>query len=157
MGNSIAVIKAHYKRAVPQPVAEEFWKLAPLEPGKVIPVPATAWSSKEPYLTTDHKDSHMSEIEDHQIEHLQGPDPEFPTLQFRFAKTMTENPHAYTVKTRTNEGEYAKLFHLIDEHGVWEAWGKNGCRYKYYYHEGWKYWRMTNDLSKSKIINRARA
>ena len=45
MGNSIAVIKAHYKRAVPRGVAEEFWKLAPIpaEPGKVIPVPATAW------------------------------------------------------------------------------------------------------------------
>ena len=81
------------------------------------------------------------------IEFLQQPAPEFPTLQFRFAKTMAETPHAYVVRTRANEGEYVKLFGLITEHGVWEVWRKNGRRYQYYYRDGWKYWRMTNDLA----------
>ena len=51
------------------------------------------------------------------IEFLQQPAPEFPTLKFRFAKTMAETPHAYVVRTRANEGEYVKLFGVSTEHG----------------------------------------
>jgi hypothetical protein len=89
------------------------------------------------------------------IEHLQKPDPEFPALQFRFAKTMAETPHAYTTRSPVNEAEYVKLFHLIAEQGVWEVWPKNGRRYRYYYHGGWKYWAMTSDVRHSHVINRA--
>lgn len=152
MGTSLPMIKTHYKRAIPRGVAQRFWKLAPVlvEPGKVIPVPATAWSKQEPDLTFDREDSQMNEMEE-QIEFLQQPLPEFPTLKFRFAKTLAETPHAYTVRSQANEGEYAKLFGLIDEHGVWEVWGKNGRRYQYYYRDGFKYWRM------GQVINRAKA
>jgi hypothetical protein len=42
MGNSLAVIKVHYRRAIPPSVAKEYWELTPLgEPGKIIPI-ATA-------------------------------------------------------------------------------------------------------------------
>jgi hypothetical protein len=90
------------------------------------------------------------------IEFLQQPTPEFPTLQFRFAKTMAETPHAYVVRTGANEGEYVKLFGLITEHGVWEEW--KGRRYQYWYAgDGFKYWRMTDDVTESQVINRAKA
>jgi integrase len=40
MGNSLAMIKTHYRRAIPQVVAEEYWKLTPShsEPGKIVPI-----------------------------------------------------------------------------------------------------------------------
>jgi len=40
MGNSLAMIKTHYRRAIPFGVAQEFWQLAPSrsEPGKIIPI-----------------------------------------------------------------------------------------------------------------------
>jgi integrase len=39
MGTSLAMIKTHYKRAIPQSVAEGFWELTPSSPaGKIIPV-----------------------------------------------------------------------------------------------------------------------
>jgi integrase len=42
MGTSLAMIKTHYKRAIPREVAEEFWKLTPPkeEPGKIISIAA---------------------------------------------------------------------------------------------------------------------
>jgi integrase len=140
MRTSLAMIKTHYKRAIPQPVAEGFWKLTPSQPqpGKIIPVPATAWS-KEPDLTTDDL-----------IEHLQRPDPEFPALQFRFAKTMASTPHAYVRRTQENEAEYIKLGNRIGEEGVWEEW-KDGRSYRYLTIGPFKYWQMGH------VINRARA
>jgi integrase len=43
MGNSLAVIRGHYRRAILPSVAEEFWKLTPPgEPGKIIPIARTA-------------------------------------------------------------------------------------------------------------------
>jgi hypothetical protein len=57
-----------------------------------------------------------------QIEFLQQPNAEFPTLAFRFAKTMREHPHAYVVRSRANEDDHTELFHRIGEEGVWEEW-----------------------------------
>jgi hypothetical protein len=39
MGTSLDMIKRHYRRAIPQPVAEGFWKLGPSQPdpGKTMP------------------------------------------------------------------------------------------------------------------------
>jgi integrase len=42
MGNSLAIIKRHYRRAIPLAVAQEFWTLSPPEPGKIISIPAAA-------------------------------------------------------------------------------------------------------------------
>ena len=77
-------------------------------------------------------------------------------LSFREAKTMPECPHEYAVRTPENEAAYVALFNLIIEHGVPETWG--GRRYWYWYPgDGWKYWRMTNDVRHSRVLNRARA
>jgi hypothetical protein len=77
-------------------------------------------------------------------------------LSFRVAKTMPEAPHEYVVRTPENEAAYVALFNLIIEQGVHEKWG--GRRYQYWYPgDGWKYWRMTNDIRHSRVLNRARA
>jgi len=76
-------------------------------------------------------------------------------LSFRVAKTP-ECPHEYTVRTPENEAACVALFNLIGEKGVREKWG----RYRNQYWDpgdGWKYWRMTNDIRYSRVLNRARA
>ena len=80
----------------------------------------------------------------------------FPTLRFKFAKTMPGIPHWYVVRSPENETDYVRLFHRIGEAGVWEEW-KDGRRYQYYYRDGFKYWRMSDELTESQVINRAKA
>jgi hypothetical protein len=41
MGNTVQIIKKHYKRAVPKLEADKFWALRPQRPGKIIPMPAS--------------------------------------------------------------------------------------------------------------------
>jgi len=96
--------------------------------------------------------SKMPELRAH---HPSGHPPEFPSLRFRFAKTMPEIPHEYVVRSPENEEEYVALFHRIGEEGIWEKF--QGQPYQYLYLDGWKMWRMTNDLTQSRIINRAKA
>jgi hypothetical protein len=93
MGTSLAMIKAHYKRAIPGEVAQEFWKLAPSpeSPGKIIPIIPSMDSMNE-----------------------------FPSLRFKFAKTMPEIPHYYVVRSPENNREYEALFDRIAREGVWE-------------------------------------
>jgi hypothetical protein len=68
----------------------------------------------------------------------------------REAKTMLEAPHEYVVRTPENEAAYVALFILIGENGVQEKWGR--YKYKYWYPgDGWKYWRMTNDIRYSRV------
>jgi hypothetical protein len=84
------------------------------------------------------------------IEHFQKLNPDFPTLQFRFAKTMPEHPHSYVRRSPENEDEYLRLFHRITKEGVLETF--QGRRYRYWYAgDGFKYWSMGH------VINRARA
>jgi integrase len=126
MGNSLAVIKTHYRRAIPREVAQEFWQLAPSPAtthGKIIP---------------------MENMMD-----------EFPGLKFKFAKTMPDSPHFYVVRDAQNNIEYEQLFARITQEGVWEEW-QDGRQYKYLSLGSWRYWAMTEDLAKSKIINRAK-
>jgi hypothetical protein len=68
---------------------------------------------------------------------------------------MPDSPHFYVVRTPENNAEYERLFNLIAEQGVWEEW-QDGRQYRYLYREGWKYWAMDNDITKSTVINRAR-
>jgi hypothetical protein len=86
-----------------------------------------------------------------------GPPAEFPTLKFRFAKTMPEIPHYYVVRLAENNQEYEALFDRIAREGVWEEFKKRSYQYWYDPAGGWKYWRMDNDLAKSVVINRSRA
>jgi hypothetical protein len=84
-----------------------------------------------------------------------GPPVEFSTLKFRFAKTMPEHPHEYARREEDNKVEFVELFRRIGEQGVWEEF--EGKRYRYLYLGPFKYWRMTNDVRQSHVINRAKA
>jgi hypothetical protein len=69
---------------------------------------------------------------------------------------VNQAPHEYVVRTPENEAPYVALFNLIVEDGVHETW--RGRRYQYWYPgDGWKYWRMTDDIRQSRALNRARA
>jgi hypothetical protein len=77
-------------------------------------------------------------------------------LSFQVAKTMPKCPHEYVVRTPENKAAYVALFNLIIEQGVREKWGR--AWYQYWHPgDGWKYWRMTNDIRQSRVLNRARA
>jgi hypothetical protein len=77
------------------------------------------------------------------------------TLPFRFAKTMPDNPHEYTVRSAATEEAYVQLFQAIQEHGTPELY--QGRRYRYLRPgDGWKYWAMTSAVGQSRIINRAK-
>jgi len=72
-----------------------------------------------------------------------------------FAKTMPQWPHEYIVKGKTADHEtYEAMFHAIGERGDWGDW-KGTPRQYYRPGDGWYYWRMTEDVSESVIINRA--
>jgi hypothetical protein len=76
-------------------------------------------------------------------------------LSWRFAKTMPETPHEYTVrgKPEGNEADYEALYHDIQQIGVDER--HNGRKKKYLYPgDGWKYWAMTTHLPSSHVLNR---
>jgi hypothetical protein len=124
MGTSLDMIKGHYKRAIPQPVAEEFWKLTPsptVSPSKIIPM------------------DNVMDIMD-----------ELPGLRFKFAKTMAHIPHWYVVRSPENNAEYETLFMRIAQEGVLEEF--RGRRYRYWYAgDGFKYWSMGQVINRAEV------
>jgi hypothetical protein len=75
-------------------------------------------------------------------------------FEFKFAKTMPEIPHWYTVRTAENEADYVELFLTIQREGVDEKFGRRVYRY-WRPGDGFKYWTMTTEVARSQVINRA--
>ncbi len=75
-------------------------------------------------------------------------------LDWRFAKTMPQHPHWYIRRDPAIEDVYVALFRATVEHGQWESFYKRRVQYLYL-GDGFKYWRMTDDLNVSRILNRA--
>tara|TARA_Y100000401_G_C8256741_1_gene191124 strand:- start:51 stop:329 length:279 start_codon:yes stop_codon:yes gene_type:complete len=75
---------------------------------------------------------------------------------FKFAKTMKNIPHSYTLK---ENWENKNLFHdivlFIREHGVQEKFYKK--TYTYLYLNGYKYWTMGFHPKITRLINKAKA
>ena len=75
--------------------------------------------------------------------------------EYRFAKTMPESPHFYTLKREwDNLKEFEKAVSYIRENGQKELW-QDGQHYTYLYVNGWKYWTMGSPVSETILINRA--
>ncbi|MCL2166636.1 MAG: hypothetical protein FWH49_05025 [Clostridiales bacterium] len=76
-------------------------------------------------------------------------------FEWTFAKTMPQCPHEYIVRGKTaDDNTYIAMFRTIEAHGVWGIW-KN-TRHQYLHPgDGHYYWKMTDDISESIIINRA--
>ena len=79
------------------------------------------------------------------------------SFSWTYAKTMPECPHEYIVRGKTADSEtYFAMFRAIEEHGVWREW--NGSPQQYLHPgDGYYYWKMTDIIEESIIINRARA
>jgi hypothetical protein len=75
-------------------------------------------------------------------------------LTWVFAKTMPETPHWYVVRSPANEETYLELFRTIEREGIWEQFEGYPYRYYWYRGDGYRYWAMTRDESKSRVINR---
>ncbi len=73
---------------------------------------------------------------------------------FRFAKTMPDAPHWYTLrKTWENDEEFVACVQFIRDHGNVEYfWGKPYTKLE---HGGYKYWSMGYPLDVTILINRA--
>jgi hypothetical protein len=69
-----------------------------------------------------------------------------------FAKTMPE----YIVRGKTaDDATYFAMFRAIESRGVWGEW--NGTPRRYLHPgDGCYYWKMTDDMSESIIVNRAK-
>jgi len=68
---------------------------------------------------------------------------------------MPQNPHEYVVRTKENDALYRLLFEATFK-GVHEEF--KGRMYQCLYPgDGFKYWRMTDDINESVVINRKRA
>ncbi|MEC9208988.1 MAG: hypothetical protein VX762_01015 [Bacteroidota bacterium] len=75
--------------------------------------------------------------------------------EYRFAKTMLDIPHYYTLKKEwDNPIEFENTVLYIRKHGMKELW-KDGQYYIYLYANGWKYWSMGSPVSETILINRA--
>lgn len=73
---------------------------------------------------------------------------------FKFAKTMANIPHSYTVKKTWDSQTFLDVVKFINENGVKERFYSKF--YTYYYANGYKYWTMDDDYSLTVIINRAK-
>ena len=78
------------------------------------------------------------------------------SFMWTYAKTMPQFPHEYIVRGKTADEEmYYKVFRTIEARGEWGEWG--GVPRQYLHPgDGFYYWKMTNVIQESIIINRAK-
>lgn len=74
--------------------------------------------------------------------------------EWKFSKNLAKTPHWYIVRGEVNENDYIKLYNYIKTHYVEERFYNKIFRYCYI--GEYKYWIMSDDISKSKIINRCK-
>jgi len=78
------------------------------------------------------------------------------SFAWTFAKTMPQCPHWYIVRGKTADNEtYFAMFRAIEERGVWGKWNGNPQQYLHP-GDGFYYWKMTDEIAESIIINRAK-
>jgi len=81
-------------------------------------------------------------------------------VEWRFAKTMPDAPHWYTV-LRWNPDKSKGFFLLaaaifeIGEEGIWTDPSGTTHQRKYFHLDGFKYWSMDASIEKTDLINRA--
>lgn len=77
------------------------------------------------------------------------------TVPWKFAKTMSATPHAYTIRDwrPAYQNEFVRFVELIRKHGHPENFYR--AVYVYFYIDGLKYWTMGDTLDGTVVINRA--
>lgn len=81
------------------------------------------------------------------------PDEFIAHAPWRFAETMPDQPHEYTVRGETPDEHFDWFVLYIREHGYRAKYG--GRYYVYLDVDGWKYWTMGAPVQMTTIINRA--
>ncbi len=82
--------------------------------------------------------------------------------RWRFAKTMPQWPHEYTVRNwDPDEDAFEEMVRWIRDHGEVRKWYPNPAKafhynHTYLDHDGWQYWTMGNPVAETTVINRAR-
>ena len=72
---------------------------------------------------------------------------------WRFAKTMPDQPHEYTVRGETPEQDFEWFVLYIREHGHRANYDDKS--YTYLEVDGYKYWTMGAPVAATTIVNRA--
>jgi|TARA_B110000259_G_C13848747_1_gene335870 hypothetical protein len=78
--------------------------------------------------------------------------------EYKFAKTMADIPHSYTLLHKhwsNRKDEWFGVIKFVWENSVKEHW-KYGKYYNYYYANGYKYWSMDPSIAKTDLLNRAK-
>jgi hypothetical protein len=76
------------------------------------------------------------------------------TAPWRFARTMPNEPHEYTLRGETPDEEFEAFVLLIQRQGYSGEY--KGRTYTYLNVDGWRYWTMGEPVDATTIINRAR-
>jgi hypothetical protein len=76
-------------------------------------------------------------------------------LDWVYAKTMPKYPHWYITRNPLIEEIYVDLFNAIVAHGKDELFRRRPVQYLYL-GDGYKYWRMTDNINRSQVLNRAK-
>lgn len=82
-------------------------------------------------------------------------------VRWRFAKTMPQWPHEYTVRDwRTDlDGDFVAFAELIRGQGVVKPWPRDAATPRYHHSylavDEWEYWTMGAPISETTVINRA--
>lgn len=80
---------------------------------------------------------------------------EITSKSYRFAKTMPNNPHYYSLKKEwDNESNFFKACQYIKDNGKVEFY--KGYPYTVLYIEKYKYWTMDKIIKDTVLINRAK-
>ncbi len=71
---------------------------------------------------------------------------------WRFAQTMPENPHEYTLRKNAASAAFVAAVRYIREHGTLEMY--RGRPYKTLYFRDHKFWTMGYPVQETELINR---
>ena len=80
------------------------------------------------------------------------------SAEYRFAKTMPDNPHSYTKLNPDwigREKEFFEVVSFVWNNAVSEYW-KYGKYYNYYHANGYKYWSANKSIKETILINRVK-
>jgi hypothetical protein len=73
---------------------------------------------------------------------------------WRFARTMPDEPHEYTLRGETPDDDFDAFVLLLQRRGFPGTY--RGRDYTYLNISGWRYWTMGEPVEKTTLINRAR-
>jgi len=78
------------------------------------------------------------------------------SFKWTYAKTMPQCPHEYIVRGKTaDDDSYFAMFRTIEARGKWGSWNNTPRQY-FHPGDGFYYWKMTEIIEESIIINRAK-